>query len=322
MNDAPSVRLDYQQLRKMLPQQAPFMMVDRVWFPAPQQARGIKNMTINEPFFQGHFPAQPVLPGVLLLEALLQVGGVLMHQSAGWPWAQIWLLAIEQAKFRQPVVPGDQLELDLTVLRCRGGSARLRGLASVRGTPVGQAVFTLGQHEALRPRHQQSAPATLPAPQTPPFMDIQQIMRIIPHRYPFLMIDAILCQTAEQIVALKNLSGNEPFFQGPLPQNAVMPGTLLMEAMAQAGSVHMLNMPHFRGQVGYFMSLEQARFRQPVRPGDQLILTMELTANRRRVGRGYGCAFVDGVQVAEARLAFIIAEAPPAQAAAEQAPQR
>lgn len=305
--------LDCDQLWNILPHRYPQLMVDRVLITGKRQAAGIKNVTMNEPCFQGHFPGNPVLPGVYMLETMIQTGGVLIHQTAGRQIGMAFLLSIDKAKFRRPVFPGDQLRVEVELVHFRSGVARLCAAASVRDEAVGQAVFTLGFRDTFRQHLRPEAfapdfsPETL-APTATPLMDIHGIMKIIPHRYPFLMIDAILSQSGNHIIALKNVTGNEPFFAGHFPRYPVMPGTLLVEAMAQAGAVYMLDLPQYRGKTGYFISVDSARFRRPVRPGDQLVIDMELTANRPRVGRGIGQIRVGQMKVAETGFAFVITD--------------
>lgn len=320
-SDTDHVILDFDRLREILPHRYPHLMVDRVLIMGKQRAVGVKNVTMNEPCFQGHFPGNPVLPGVFMLETMIQSGGVLIHQSAGIRTGMALLLAIDKAKFRRPVFPGDRIEVEVELLRSRKGVAQLKAAASVRNEAVGQAVFTLGFREAYPPLppENKSAPAggqNSFSALTAPIMDIHGIMKIIPHRYPFLMIDAILGRHGNHIIALKNVTGNEPFFAGHFPSFPVMPGTLLLEAMAQAGAVHMLDLPQYRGKIGYFMGIDGARFRRPVRPGDQLVIEMELIANRPRVGRGFGIIRVGAAKVAETWFSFVIMDPPPASPAA------
>lgn len=136
-------------------------------------------------------------------------------------------------------------------------------------------------------------------------LDILAIMRRLPHRYPFLLIDRILkIVPGEEIVALKNVTMNEPFFQGHFPARPVMPGVLIMEALAQAGGVlaSEIRGPDKQGEIIYFMGMDHVRFRRPVVPGDQLILEARVLKMRSKVAKMAGRALVDGQMVAEAEL--------------------
>jgi 3-hydroxyacyl-[acyl-carrier-protein] dehydratase len=135
--------------------------------------------------------------------------------------------------------------------------------------------------------------------------DIQEIMKLLPHRYPFIMIDRILELTpGEKVIALKNVTINEPFFQGHFPENPIMPGVLIIEAMGQAGAVLAAKSlelePH--GSLIYFMGMDKVKFRKPVTPGDQLIFEMKFLKQRRNVFRMSGTAYVDENVVAQAEL--------------------
>jgi len=121
------------EIKDLIPHRYPFLMVDRVEELSPGQSIvAIKNVTVNEPFFQGHFPEYPVMPGVLILEAIAQAGALLMLNEAEDPSSSIPLFAgIDKARFRRPVVPGDQLRIEVSVLRQRGLSCKLAGKAWV-----------------------------------------------------------------------------------------------------------------------------------------------------------------------------------------------
>ena len=138
-------------------------------------------------------------------------------------------------------------------------------------------------------------------------MDIVQIKEIIPHRYPMLLIDRVEELTeGQRIVAKKNVTINEPFFQGHFPHEPVMPGVLIVEAMAQAGAVALLSLPQFKGKTAYFGGIDKAKFRKKVTPGDTLILEVEILKIKANAGLGKGIARVDGKKVAEAEFTFMI----------------
>jgi len=140
-------------------------------------------------------------------------------------------------------------------------------------------------------------------------LDIEQIKEILPHRYPFLLIDRILeMDEGKRVVALKNVTGNEPFFQGHFPDYPVMPGVLIMEAMAQAGAVAMLSMPQYQGKLAFFTGIDKAKFRKQVVSGDQLRIEVEITALRGVFGKGQARALVGDELAAEAEIKFAIQE--------------
>jgi beta-hydroxyacyl-ACP dehydratase FabZ len=143
-------------------------------------------------------------------------------------------------------------------------------------------------------------------------MDIYGIMNCIPHRYPFLLLDRVLeMEPKKRIVALKNVTMNEPFFQGHFPGAPVMPGVLIIEAMAQAGAVLVLNdMEDRASKLVYFTGIDGARFRQAVVPGDQLRFTLEVIKLRSRNCKMKGIAEVDGKKVAEAEILSALVDRP------------
>jgi beta-hydroxyacyl-ACP dehydratase FabZ len=134
--------------------------------------------------------------------------------------------------------------------------------------------------------------------------DIEKILELLPHRYPFLLVDRVLeVEGSRRIVGLKNVTFNEPFFQGHFPGHPVMPGVLIVEAMAQTGGLLLMDqIPDRASKVVYFMSLDHVKFRKPVVPGDQLRMEVEMLQFRGKVARMKGTALVEGKVVAEAEM--------------------
>ena len=137
-------------------------------------------------------------------------------------------------------------------------------------------------------------------------MDINQIKEILPHSYPFLLIDRVISIDGNKIVAIKNVTANENYFQGHFPIEPVMPGVLIIEALAQTGAVAILSKDEFKGKIAYFAGIDKAKFRRKVVPGDTLRLEVELTKLRGRAGVGYGIAYVDDKKVCEGELTFMV----------------
>ena len=147
-----------------------------------------------------------------------------------------------------------------------------------------------------------------PAPQEKRVYDIEDLMKILPHRYPFLLVDRVLeVEPQKRVVAIKNVTINEPFFQGHFPGHPIMPGVLIVEAMAQAGGVLLMGaVEDPESKVVYFMSIDNIKFRRPVRPGDQLRFEVEMVQLRGKVARIAGVAKVDGAVVCEAEMAAMV----------------
>jgi len=162
-----------------------------------------------------------------------------------------------------------------------------------------------------------------PAPEAPPTpesasdetqardgaIDILGVMRMLPHRYPFLMVDRVVKIEGNHIIAVKNVTINEPYFQGHFPGHPIMPGVLQLEAIAQVAGIVMLKRAENAGLIAYFMSAENVKWRKPVLPGDVLVIDVELTKLRGKIGKAKGLCKVRGEVVSQAEVTFMITEA-------------
>ena len=138
-------------------------------------------------------------------------------------------------------------------------------------------------------------------------LDIQQIKEIIPHRYPFLLVDQILeVEEGQRAVGLKNVTANEEYFNGHFPDYPVMPGVLIVEALAQVGAVAMLKKEENRGKLAFFTGIDKCRFKRQVKPGDQLRLEVEIIRVKGPIGKGKATATVNGEVACEAEIMFAI----------------
>ncbi len=147
-----------------------------------------------------------------------------------------------------------------------------------------------------------------PRPAVTGALDIMGVLKLLPHRYPFLMVDRVVKVEGNRIVALKNVTMNEPYFQGHFPGHPIMPGVLQLEAMAQVAGILMLRQAEHSGKLAYFMSAESVKWRRPVQPGDQLIIDVELTKSRGKIGKAKGVCSVAGETVSEAEVTFMLTE--------------
>ena len=152
-------------------------------------------------------------------------------------------------------------------------------------------------------------PAPQPMTSADGAMSIEDLMKMLPHRYPFLMVDRILKMEGNHIVGVKNVTMNEPFFQGHFPGHPIMPGVLQLEAMAQVAGILLLKRIEAANQIAYFMAAEDVKWRKPVVPGDVLVIEIELTKIRGKLGKANGVCKVDGEIVSEAKVTFMLRDA-------------
>jgi len=140
-----------------------------------------------------------------------------------------------------------------------------------------------------------------------PTIEIKDIMQILPHRYPMLLIDRVIdCDDKARIVAIKNVTINEPFFEGHFPSAPIMPGVLQLEAMAQAGGILLSRVTGERSYIPLFMAIDRAKFRKAICPGDQMRIEVEILTRRSRILKIRGKVLVDGQLAAEAELLFML----------------
>lgn len=158
--------LDVNQIQEVLPHRYPFLLVDRILEIEPgKRIVGLKNVTVNEPFFQGHFPGYPIMPGVLIIEAMAQTGGVLVLRDIPNRGSKLVLFAgIESARFRRPVLPGDQLRFELDVIALRSTMCKMKGKAIVDGRVAAEAVIMCVIADRQAPQKPEAAEPAAPAP--------------------------------------------------------------------------------------------------------------------------------------------------------------
>lgn len=138
-------------------------------------------------------------------------------------------------------------------------------------------------------------------------LNVQQIKEIIPHRYPFLLVDKVTeMEEGKRVVGIKNVTINEPFFEGHFPEYPVMPGVLILEALAQVGAIAVLDMEQNKGKIGFLAGVDKCRFKREVKPGDQLRLEVEIIRMKGAIGKGKGVATVDGEVACQAEIMFAI----------------
>ncbi|MDD3886445.1 MAG: 3-hydroxyacyl-ACP dehydratase FabZ [Victivallaceae bacterium] len=299
--------LNLNDIRNILPQRSPMLMLDRAEQISENVWHGLKNLTMNELFFQGHFPVQPIMPGVLQVEAMKQLGELAVRGILD-PGGKrdVYMKLVEKVKFRRPNNPGDRAMITVEVQECSAESATFKGKVENRSGVTCEAVITL----AVRDR---DYPAEMPAlynefdkgPDNT--MDLAAVLKLMPHRYPFLFIDYIAKVEGEHVMAVKNITGNEEFFSHG--QSIALPEAILCEIVAQSGCACVLSRPENAGKLGYFMSIDRAESFAPVTPGDQLVIDIVLPPGKSKFGKGSGVVRVEGKTVFEITLMFAIVDA-------------
>lgn len=140
-------------------------------------------------------------------------------------------------------------------------------------------------------------------------LNIDQIKELIPHRYPFLLVDKVIeLEEGKKAVGIKNVTANEPFFQGHFPEYPIMPGVLIVEAMAQVGAVAMMSIEENKGKLGVFAGIDKVRFKKEVRPGDTLIMEVEMLSLRRNIGKAIAKAYVGEELACSGELMFALVQ--------------
>jgi 3-hydroxyacyl-[acyl-carrier-protein] dehydratase len=299
--------MDIRAIKEELPYRYPMLLVDRVQKVSDTKFIGLKNLSFNEQFFQGHFPGHPIFPGVLQVEAMEQVAELAVKDKLDPEnKLDIYIKSLKQVKFRKPNNPGDRMLIEVELEKIENGDAFFKAQTKNNsGVTCQVASMVLSAREKVKPE---------PVPvefneydKTENIaMDISKVMSLTPHRYPFLLVDYIYAVEGSHVIAVKNTTYNEPLFRGYSPDYAVLPGAIQSEMVAQAGGVYMLSRPEHKGKTPIFMSIQAAEFYHPILPGDQLICEVDIPEGKSRFGRGNGFIKVGDKIVSKTEMTFAI----------------
>ena len=300
--------LSFEAIQELMPYRFPMQLIDRIKIDSETHAVGMKALSFNDLVFQGHFPGHPIMPGVMQVEAMQQVAAILLKDKFDPTGTRdIYIKKIKKVKFRKPALPGDRLLIDVNIDSIDGDEAVITAFNTSNSGVTCQVSMTL----SVRDR---TCNLTFPEEFNDvdkgenTEMDVTEIMNVIPHRFPFLFIDYISSVDGSDVVAVKNITGTEPFFHGYTPDYAVLPGAVQVEIIAQAGCVHTLLRPENKGKIAYFMSISDVEYFAPVRPGDQLKIEVAIPAGGSRFGKGTGTITVDGNIASRGSIAFALVE--------------
>jgi len=305
----------YDDLDGWIPDRPPIRMVDRLMIDSDaQSAVGIKAVSIGEPYFQGHFPGSPIMPGVLQVAAMIQAGSALVRacrpDTSDRPPVCVGL---RRVKFRTPVLPGDRLRIEAALAETADQGEYVVKASVFKGsTRASQGEILLADEPqstvaADTDAMIAAADAENPEDDAGDVLDVQQIMEVIPHRFPFLLVDRLVHMDAGagRVVGMKNVSSAEPYFQGAA--EAAVPPFLLPEMAAQTGCMLALCRPENKNKLAYFMSIDDAKFLAPVIPGDTLLIELSVEG-RGRFGRAAANLRVGDRTVASTEIKYAVVD--------------
>ena len=296
------------ELRKALPRLGFGLLLDRVEIFGHEKLAAVKVITVNEEFFNGHFPEHPILPGVLQIEMMKQLSELSARpELANSAADDIYIAKLEKVKFRRPVTPGDRLRIESELVEETEDSRRFRTKVLIGADTASEAFMTLKSRRIPAPTALPPAVMEYDKCAMEPVYDTLAMKKLMPHRYPFLFIDYIAARDGDKVVAIKNISANDSFFS-TAPDDAAVPESLLCEMGAQAGCACVLSRPENAGKLGLFMAIDSAESLAPVLPGDQLEIHIELPPAKGRFGRGSGFGRVCGEERFRITLMFAIVD--------------
>ncbi len=300
--------LDAYALRTLIPCCPSMVLLDKVMLESDTRAIGQKCITSNELTFLGHFPNHPIFPGVLEIEAITQLAEVLVRSKLDPELkGDFYLKSVRKVKFRRPNNPGDRMIFELDITSFGSDSAEFTAVVK---NGAGVACNAQGV-VAVRPK----TPDTTPIQPFGEFdkgicceMDATGIKELIPHRYPFLLVDYVCKIQGSHVTGVKNLTQGEPLFRNYQDGYSVLMGPVQAEMAAQTGAIYMLSREENRGKIAYFMGIDDSQLLRPVFPGQQLRLEIDMPDTKSKFGKGHGCVYADGQLASETTMLFAIVD--------------
>jgi 3-hydroxyacyl-[acyl-carrier-protein] dehydratase len=298
------------QIRERLPFRYPMLLLDRAWKESESKYFGLKAVTVNEEFFVGHFPVQPIMPGVLQVEATYQLAALAVTDKLNPDKTlDVYLKSIKDVKFRKPTFPGDRLLIEIDIVSLTDTEAVVAAVNKNNSGVCCQAELTLSVRPCIYNVKKPELFTQYDRTDTTA-MDLKTIKSYIPHRYPFLFIDYIAKAEGQSITAIKNITSNECLMHSYSPGYSVLSGAIQCEIIAQAGCAHTLASPENKGKLAYFMTISKAEFYKPIHPGDQLRIEL-LLPPAKKFGKGKGEIFVENELVSSGEISFAIVDQKP-----------
>lgn len=300
--------LGVRELRQALPRPGFGLLLDRAEIESREKLTGLKVMTVNEGFFNGHFPDHPIMPGVLQIEAMKQLAELSARpELAKSADEDIHIAKMERVKFRKPVIPGDRIRVTAELVGETETTRQYRTKVCLGEDVASEALMTLAMRTISTPTALPPAVCEYDRTDEVP-MDLKKLKSLMPHRFPFLFIDYLAKDDGENMIAIKNITVNDSFFRNA-PDNMAVPESILCEMAAQSGCATVLGRPENAGKIAVFMAIESMESLVPIIPGDQVVIHINLPPSKSRFGKGNGYGEVDGKVVFKISLMFAVVDA-------------
>ena len=288
-----STVLNYDEIVERSFDGPPLLMLDRAELSADgRSGRAAKAVSCGEAFFQGHFPGQPIMPGILQITAMSQLSSLLLMNGEKQPDLVPWLAKMRRIKFRKPVLPGSLMVVESEIVNQEeNGRIEFRTATRIDGEIAcsGNLVMAKAKRAELTGQIKPmiSALRDFELPEDTTVANASMLLDMIPHRFPFMFVDRVMRPNREWYIGIKNVSGNEWFFRHAAV--SVLPLAFQMEIAAQTACAAVLSLPENKNKLGYFMSIDAGEYLYPVTPGDQLVFDIKAKVKSR-----FGAAEADG----------------------------